>query len=433
MKNVATPIVALASRPEFSSASLRLANAALEGSATANLPAIHTSILAFLLTLPLFAEPAARQIDTGRLQITIGQNALPSQISIQPALTDLPLEHRTKGAPPPTEATLATLGRGPQLAAPMHLEAIVEGKQIELTSAAPAPIEKDKNNFHTFALLTGGGLTVKVDTNFTLDGAMHCKLTYGGGKVDSLSLAMKLQGQVDTVIEGSAPFKSPDYALPLEDGILWGNAAQPTPAPAGPPPTINRGKPGMPPHLFWGNGDRGFTWLTDSKDGWTVTPVAAAMTLSRDKAGNVTWRAQIVNHPTNLQGEKTVAFSILTHPATSPAPDRRKVSWLAWPKAGSVLADQASLQEGRATAILLQGQAGGDARSASDTLADAYPLTLFRYLAGTHTGKRTKFTDCVGLSFLMARCRVRQSLPRAFLTASLASGTRTAICPAKER
>ncbi|MDA0771277.1 MAG: hypothetical protein O3B01_18480 [Planctomycetota bacterium] len=51
MKNVATPIVALASRPEFSSACLRLANAALEGSATTNLPAIHTHIFAIILRI----------------------------------------------------------------------------------------------------------------------------------------------------------------------------------------------------------------------------------------------------------------------------------------------------------------------------------------------------------------------------------------------
>jgi hypothetical protein len=37
-------------------------------------------------------------------------------------------------------------------------------------------------------------------------------------------------------------------------------------------------------------------------------------------------------------------------------------------------------------AALVAGSAGGDATSAKETLADAYPLPLFRYLAGTHTG-----------------------------------------------
>ena len=39
-----------------------------------------------------------------------------------------------------------------------------------------------------------------------------------------------------------------------------------------------------------------------------------------------------------------------------------------------------------AKALLLQGPAGGDARSAADTLAATYSLALFRYLSGTHTG-----------------------------------------------
>ncbi|NQT53182.1 hypothetical protein HQ576_14075 [bacterium] len=273
----------------------------------------------------------------------------------------------------------------------------MKGKEVELEVTAPASIEQKDGTFLCRASLAGGRVSAKVDASYGPDGAMHFKLTYYGGAVESLALVMNIQGPVDTVVAGAAPFKASGYSLPEDEGLLWGNAAPPLPKTKRaervesdnkePPPPINRGEPGVPPHLFWGSGDRGFTWLCDRADGWTVTPVAATMTISRDQTGVVTWRAQLVNHPTKLKAEKTADFTLLTHPTTSPAADRRKVAWLAWPDAAAVPADRATQQEGHAAAILLQGAAGGDARSAADTIADTYPLPLFRYLAGTHTGR----------------------------------------------
>ena len=350
-------------------------------------------LVAGLMLSALGAEPAEgeaqRQVSAGRLRITVGPNGLPAQIDIQAVTSDLPLEHRGKRAPAPSAATLAAIGRGPQLAAPMRLEASVKGKAVELAAAAPAPLKKKDQLVLCRASLAAGGLSARVEATYGRDGTMSFKLSYAGA-VDALALVMPIQGPVDTVVAGAAPFRAPDYALPDGEGLLWGNAAPPLPqkkrVESESPPPINRGAPGVPPHLFWGSGDRGFTWLCNDANGWTVTPVAATMTLSRDKAGIVTWRALLVNHPTELKAEQTVAFTLLTHPATSPAADRRRSAWLTWPYAAPVLADRATQQEAHAAAILLQGAAGGDARSATDTLADTYPLALFRYLAGTHTG-----------------------------------------------
>jgi len=236
------------------------------------------------------------------------------------------------------------------------------------------------------------------------DGALTVSLTYAGGKIDALALVMDLNGPVDTVVADGAPFASTDVALPDGEGLLWGNAAPPVPAADRPPAPVNRGRPGVPRHLFWGNGDRGFTWLCDRPAGWTVTPVAPTIVLSRDEAGMVTWRAMVANHPAELKGEKTVVFTLLTHPAVAPKADQRAVEWLAWPNDGKaaktppltaagrtgapglVRADRATAYEALANAGLLEGPAGGDARSAAETLADTWPLPLFRYLAGAHTG-----------------------------------------------
>jgi hypothetical protein len=343
--------------------------------------------LLFLLLTPSAAEPTPRAFTTGRLAITLGDNALPAQIYIHPTGDDLPLELRTrKKSAPLTDAQLVPIGRGPQLAAPMRLEAIIKGKKIELKSTAPAPIETSKNNFYSRATLTGGGVTAKIDVAYTPGGRIIPKLAYSGGEVDSLSLIMQLQGITDTVVQGQAPFAGTDYTLSDDEGILWGNARPQTSQAKRDESPLTRGIPGVLNHLFFGSGDRGFTFLSKSADGWTVTPVAPVITLSRDKVGNVTFRAQLVNHPTKLAGEKTASFTLLVHPTKSSAPDRRKASWLTWPYKKSTPADRATEQEWVVESILLQANAGGDAKSAEATLADTYPLSLFRYLAGTHTG-----------------------------------------------
>jgi hypothetical protein len=112
----------------------------------------------------------------------------------------------------------------------------------------------------------------------------------------------------------------------------------------------------------------------------------------------------LVNQPADLKGEKSVSFTLLTHPAAVRAANFRKSMWLDWPFAGKsaqvlpmnakgragvsgvVRADAGSLAESLAGAVLLEGAAGGDAATAAKTLADTYSLPLFRYLAGTHLG-----------------------------------------------
>ncbi|MDA1141679.1 MAG: hypothetical protein O3B01_24210 [Planctomycetota bacterium] len=358
---------------------------------------ISLLLLAFTNLWFVSAEPTPSSFTTGRLGITLGDNALPAQLAIQAAPTDLPLENRAQGADPLTPLQLTSIGRGPQLFSPMRLEANVKGTVTELKSEGPSPIENEKNNYYSRATLTGGGVTAKVDVTYTPGGRILFKIAYGGGDVESLSFIVQLQGITDTIIEGRAPFAATDYTLADDEGILWGNAKPQ--GEANDESSLTRGKPGVPSHVFFGSGDRGFTFLSDSADGWTVTPVAPVITLSRDKIGNVTFRAQLVNHPTKIAGEKTASFTLLVHPTKSPAADNRKTTWLTWPYKKPTPADRATEEEWLAESILLQGNAGGDAKSAEATLADTYPLPLFRYLAGTHTGLPARLiTNSPGLS-----------------------------------
>jgi len=341
------------------------------------------------------------QVQVGRLVFTVGANALPEQVVIRPDPWDLPLESRKADAKL-TDDDLVSIGRGPQLRTPMRIEASVAGNPIVLAAVEPAALELKNEAVTCRARLSSGGVNATVESVYTRDGALDVKLTYGGGaKVDSLCVVMELSGLVDTVVSGAAPFKAADYSLGTDEGIAWGNAA---PAPGGAATPANRGAPGVPAHLFYGSGDRGFTWLCESTDGWTIVPSAPTLTLTRGKGGSVAWRAWLVNHPSELRGDKTVAFELLVHPAVSKDAAHRKFCWLDWPfpdraaqtpplaprgrqtPAGLLRADVATVYESSASAASLEGPGGGNADSPARTLADTYPLALFRYLSVHHTG-----------------------------------------------
>ncbi len=345
-----------------------------------------------------------RELATGRLRYSIGDNGLPSQIVILPAPADLPLEFRGEAAAAPGDAVLHAIGRGVQLAAPMSLVALVEGKDETLQPKAPAVIERTDGGAVCTAELAGGGVSATVRATYTPGGAVHVELAYKGGAVGGLSLVMPLAGPVDTVVQGVAPFDPAASELSDRPGLLWGNAAPADPAAKERRPE-SRGRAEVPRLLFWGSGDRGFSLVCDSADGWVHAPAVPCVTLTREDSGVVTWRALLVNHAAQLAPERRVRLTLLTHPAVMPAPGRRVTNWLDWPHdnaaaaapeiatappagggTGLLRADCATAFEARASAILLAGPAGGDALSAAATLADAFPPPLFRYLAGTHTG-----------------------------------------------
>ncbi|MEI6972474.1 MAG: SUMF1/EgtB/PvdO family nonheme iron enzyme [bacterium] len=116
----------------------------------------------------------------------------------------------------------------------------------------------------------------------------------------------------------------------------------------------------------------------------------------------VIWKIAIANKSPG-GGERTAGFTLLVHPSRSPVADRRQQQWQPWTdKAATpaldaasrgaltgsnllVRADAGSVCETVAARAILEGAIGGDALTATNTIADRYPLGLFRYLAATHT------------------------------------------------
>lgn len=368
----------------------------------------------------LATPPAVRlegnRVLTERIALVLGASGLPEQVEIAAAADELSLHLRQAGAPAPDANELARIGRGGQLRAPLRLEASAGGKTIVLAPVEPAKPALADGVVSCVAKLGGAEVTATLQCRYGADGELTAELEYGGkAAIESLVLVMDLAGPVDTVVspngvKDGCPLTAWDCGGTGE-GVIWDNVkgcpAAPTKAPAsGPatPPTAPGGPKGVPTMLFWGSGDRGFTWLSDNPAGWQVDPAVATMTLTRDKAGLVTWRAYLVNKPGKIEGQRKVSFTLLTHPCRLAAANRRAKAWLDWPfagKAGAALpltaagraagqaalvrADSGTVYDSVAQAAVLEGPAGGDALSAQENLAETYPLPLFRYLAGTHT------------------------------------------------
>ncbi|MBM3791766.1 MAG: hypothetical protein FJW35_15645 [Acidobacteria bacterium] len=156
-------------------------------------------------------------------------------------------------------------------------------------------------------------------------------------------------------------------------------------------------------HFFLGNGDRGFTWLAG--DGLVIDRDEPSIGVELTSAKVTQWRIALVNKSAR-RGEATATFTILTHPARRKADDRRLAQWQVWPgqaatpgltagerstcKDELVRADAGSVCEAAAKRALLVGAAGGEALDAAATLADRFPLGLFRYLAAPHTALATQ-------------------------------------------
>ncbi len=337
-------------------------------------------------------------LDTPRHRITLDGTGLPAQMVIKADPAEVPLHLRGSEL---ADADLQAIGRGPQLRGPMRLQAVSGAETLVATAAKPAQAVAEGDGATCTVELTAGTLRAKLAMRYAEDGSLAGELTYGGQDlaIDKLELILELAGPCDVAVAG-APVAEPAqaYAPKLTDlgtaeGVAWSNLAD---------PAEGRGvnQPGVLTHFFLGSGDRGFTWLTPDDQGFVIDAKAPGMVVERDKAGQLNWRIALVNTLTNLKTARSMSFAILVHPARPPAPGRRAACWKPWTGdpvrppltaaarkagAGFVRADAATVHEAGAARALLVGPAGGDARTAVDTLADTYPMGLFRYLAAPHT------------------------------------------------
>lgn len=376
----------------------------------------HILPLALAVAIPAVAgaaqTPAPRlsgsRLETVRHVLTLAPSGLPQQLAIKATAAELPLG--VNGARVQLEpAKLISIGRGAQLAAPIRLVATIDGQEVVAEPRKPAKPELDEGAVICESSLAAGRLMIDLKLRYERDGALLARVTYGSkAKVEALALVVTLEGTVDQIVAGSPVgskvqrHTASHFTVGGQTGLIWGNSASDATK------TNGRALPGLVSHAYVGNGDRGFTWLADEAGDWELDKAASSMTLERDQAGRVVWRSFLANRSSRLKKKATVSFALMPHPAAQKPADHRKRSWLNWPfkdetaptlpltlKTRGELASQgrallraeaAAAFEGACQYSLLQGPAGGDALSAELHHAKAYPMSLFRYLAGSHTG-----------------------------------------------
>ncbi len=365
---------------------------------------LFCSGLALALLFPAVAARADvtvsnRVITTFRNVIMVDDTGLPAQIEIRALTNDLPLAWRAEKERPAT--LIKRIGRGPQLAAPMRLEAVIDKAMFVAKADAPAELVKTDKGLEAVGTWQADKLKGRLRIVYAEDGSMTGQVTYDakGTDLERLDLVMELDGPVDTAIADNPAGFSKEKSLPpgygtlgSKSGMLWLNGKNPE--------GDGKLQKGAVSHFFLGNGDRGFTWLAG--EGIVLDKDEPSMSVELSRAKVTQWKIALVNKSPR-SGEKTANFTFLIHPARAKVADRRLTQWQPWSEkaatptldaaargalAGTnvlVRAEAASVCEVAATRVLLEGVAGGEALDAGATLADRFPLGLFRYLAAPHT------------------------------------------------
>jgi hypothetical protein len=373
-----------------------------------------------------------------KVSVELADSGLPAQLTIQADASELPLELRGKAVGEAPAEVLAAIGRGPQLRVPVRIEAVADGKTSQAVARrAAALVARDDGSAVAESVLAVAGVSIEVRTIVMKDGSLLFELACGGGVIDSLALVVEPSGPVDTVVAGDPGAEAlrtdlGALALPLEDGIVWGNAT----GTEGPAAAAGAVAPGVVAHAYVGSGDRGFTWLADHDGGWINDPRQPMMTIERDKDLRPTWRMMLVNTRATLGADRRFRFALLTHPSRTRPGDARRRAWLDWPAkavaapatgltidaraAGGAAvqrADGATVYEAVCKLSLLAGSAGGLAASRDLTIAGTFPMPLFRFLSGRHTGVPARLAPGVGEPFRpgMSRSCDRAALGRALL------------------
>jgi hypothetical protein len=359
-------------------------------------------------------EREGRTLRTTRHRLSVAPTGLPAGIFVRSQPHELPLNARGEE---PSDALLRTVGRGPQLRAPLRIEATVEGTVVETEVTGEASvIEENDAEVAYRSTLEAGPFAIDLTTRYQFDGGMVAQMTYrGGGEgAESLELVMDLVGPVTQAWRGPRTGKDGieavaglDPSLPSDTGeVVWDSAEH----------SEVLGRDGsFVPYLHFGNPDRFFTWLSDGPKGWTVDPAQPMVTIERDKAGRATWRARFVNHVAESAGGKTVRFALLTHPARPRPAGFRRRQWFGWPEEAkrlSVSPGDISLKrrrkllraaagrdrpavldalgggtlEAAAHYLQLSGESGGALLSRERDNVALFPAGLFSVFAGTSTG-----------------------------------------------
>ena len=283
------------------------------------------AVIAVLATLPARAEITVsnRTVTTARHEFTVDDIGLPAQLAIRVFTNDVPLAWRTQKEWP--AEVVKRVGRGPQLAAPMRLEAVVDNIAVPAKADTPATLSKTDKGVEVTTAWQADKLKGRLSIVYAEYGSITGQVTYDarGVELQRMDLVVDLDGLVDTAIAGNPAEVAGTTQLPVtygtlasKPGVLWENGKKP----------VGDGKfhTGKVSPFFLGSGDRGFTWLAGA--GLEIDPNEPSISVTLDSAKVVHWKVALVNTAAKA-GEKTASFTLLVHPARTKAADGRLAQW----------------------------------------------------------------------------------------------------------
>lgn len=262
----------------------------------------------FVPMKPIIGNDGTQAFEVLNANFTLAKSGLPAQVWIKPDERELPLELRGPDATP-SESDLVAIGRGPQLRKPYRLEAVIDGERMAAEVVQPAKLVRQWQSELVYeSKLRAGPVEIDLTVQYDCDGAMHVAMTYGSSGpavIDRLELVADYRGPMDM---------TPGVG---QTGVVWSSA--------------DEFKELYYSHFVpWkriGSNERGFSWLCRNERGWELDRDSTVMTLERDEAGEVTWRTRFVNHRSDVQGERSLKFVIMTHPSKPKPDDWREHAW----------------------------------------------------------------------------------------------------------
>jgi hypothetical protein len=269
-------------------------------------------------------------LDMLKHTVVVAPSALPEQVTIKPDSRELPLETRVEGVKA-DERGLQAIGRGLQLRNPMRFEAVASGKRVvaEVKQAAVAA-RTWQSEIEYRSHITVGPIEVDLRPQYDCDGALTVDMTYGTAnptEIEALELVLDVAGRLDMCVAGQydmEPQSGWDMTVPQGQGIVWDSAKDMEP--------MELYYSCFVPWMYFGSGDRGWTWMCDSDQGWVLDRKGSCITIERNGQGEATLRVRFVNHKATLSGRRSTTFALLMHPAKPKEKDYRRIAWYhPWP------------------------------------------------------------------------------------------------------
>jgi hypothetical protein len=201
------------------------------------------------------------------------------------------------------------------LAAPIRLEAQVDGKPVRLAGKGVAfgpctPLETTWE-----ATAEGAGIAARLQARFDYDGLARYALTLAPlGKetrVERLSLLIPLKDRYVQVFHAMPPAGAlrnhfTHGGVKPGEGVVWDSLND----------FLNRKLRPYVAQMWLGDAQRGLVWCADNNEGWAVDAGRPGVTLAR--AGDVvTLGLHMIDRPLTLAGPRQITFQLL---ATPPKP-----------------------------------------------------------------------------------------------------------------